>query len=52
MGNHIYQIRGSPLNVTIFITHVLNCVMGATPMVFIACAYNVVPNQYNQELLV
>ena len=32
-GNHLYHIRWSPWNVTIFITHVHNCVMGATPMV-------------------
>ena len=30
-GNH-FTILGDPLNVTIFITHVRNCVMGATPM--------------------
>ena len=27
-----YHIRRPPLNVTIFITHVRNCVMGASPM--------------------
>ena len=32
MENHFYHIRGPPLNVTIFITHVRNCVIGATPM--------------------
>ena len=31
MENHLYHIRRPPLNVTIFITHVRNCVMGATP---------------------
>ena len=30
---HIYHIRWTPLIVTIYITHVRNCVMGATPMV-------------------
>ena len=28
----VYHIRWPPLNVTIFITHVRNCVIGATPM--------------------
>ena len=32
MENHFYHIRRPPLNVTICITHVRNCVMGATPM--------------------
>ena len=32
MENHFYHIRLPPFNVTIFITHVHNCVMGATPM--------------------
>ena len=32
MKNHFYHIRCPPLNVTIFITQVRNCVMGATPM--------------------
>ena len=32
MENHFNHIRGPPLNVTIFIMHVCNCVMGATPM--------------------
>ena len=32
MENHFYHIRWPPLNVTIFITHVHNCLMGATPM--------------------
>ena len=36
---HFYCIMCPPLNVTIFITHVHNCVMGATPMV----AYSVEP---------
>ena len=31
-GNNLYHIRWPPLNVTIFIMHVRNCVMGATPM--------------------
>ena len=30
--NHFYHIWLPSLNVTIFITHVRNCVMGATPM--------------------
>ena len=30
--NHVYHIRYPPLNVTIFITHVRNCVQGATPL--------------------
>ena len=30
--NHFNHIRSPPLNVTFFITHVRNCVMGATPM--------------------
>ena len=30
--NHFYHIRLPPLNVFIFITHVRNCVMGATPI--------------------
>ena len=33
MENHFYHIRCPPLNVTIFITHMINCVMGATPMI-------------------
>ena len=33
MINHFYSIWWPPLNVTIFITHVRSCVMGATPMV-------------------
>ena len=32
MENHFYHIRWPLLNVTIFIMHVHNCVMGATPM--------------------
>ena len=32
MENHFYHISWPPLIVTIFITHVLNCVMGAMPM--------------------
>ena len=32
MDNHFYNIRRHPLNVSIFITHVDNCVMGAMPM--------------------
>ena len=32
MENHFYHIRLSPLNVTIFITYMRNCVMGAMPM--------------------
>ena len=32
----IYHIRLPPLNVTIFISHLRNCVMGAKPMF---CAY-------------
>ena len=32
MENHFYHIRWPPLNVTICITHVRNCVMGATPV--------------------
>ena len=38
MENHFYHIRWPPLNVTIFITHVHNCVMGATPMHIIGTA--------------
>ena len=30
--NHFYHIMWSPLNVTIFITHVRNCVIEATPV--------------------
>ena len=37
MENHFYHIRWSPLNVTILITHVCNCVMGATPMTITHC---------------
>ena len=32
METHFYHVRWPPLNVTIFITHVRNCEMGATPM--------------------
>ena len=32
-GNHFYHISWDPLHVTIFITHVRYCVMGATPMI-------------------
>ena len=32
MINHFYHIGWPPLNVTILVTHVRNCVMGATPM--------------------
>ena len=32
MENHYYHIRWPPLNITILITQVRNCVMGATPM--------------------
>ena len=32
MENYFYHIRWPPFNVTIFITHVRNCVIGATPM--------------------
>ena len=32
MENHFYHIRWPPLNVTIFIMHMRNCIMGATPM--------------------
>ena len=32
MINHLYHIGWSPLNVTIFITHMCNCVMGAMSM--------------------
>ena len=32
MENHFYHIRLPPWNVTIFITHVCNCIIGATPM--------------------
>ena len=30
MENHFYHIRCPPLSVTVFITHVRNCVTGAT----------------------
>ena len=30
--NHFYHIKWPPLNVTIFIMHMRNCVIGATPM--------------------
>ena len=33
--NHVNPIRRPPLNVTIFITHVRNCVMEATPMSYV-----------------
>ena len=32
IDNHFYHIRRHPLNVSIYITHVDNCVMGAMPM--------------------
>ena len=32
MEDHFHHVRWPPLNVTIFITHVRNCVMGSTPM--------------------
>ena len=32
MENHFYHIMWPSLNVTIFIMHMRNCVMGATPM--------------------
>ena len=32
MENHFYHIKGPPLNVTISITHVRNCMMGATQL--------------------
>ena len=32
MENNFYHIRWSPLNVTVSITQVRNCVMDATPM--------------------
>ena len=35
MKNHFYHIRWPPLNFTIFITHVRNCEMGATPMLLL-----------------
>ena len=34
MENHVYHIRWPPLNVTIFIMHVCNCLMGARPLKF------------------
>ena len=42
MENHLYQIKWSPLNVTIIITHVRNLpiVMGATPMHFAKYDYH------------
>ena len=42
MINHFYHIGWPPLNVTIFITHVRNCVMGATRMM--ASGYNINPS--------
>ena len=36
--NHFYHVRWPPLDVTIFITHVRNCVMGATPMLIMTKA--------------
>ena len=35
MENYFYHIRWPPLNVTIFILHVRNCVMVATQMSFV-----------------
>ena len=32
MENHFYHNNCPPLNVTIFITHVCNCAIGATSM--------------------
>ena len=34
-----YHIRGPPLDVNIFITHVRNCVMGAAPMLVRLCFF-------------
>ena len=36
MINNFYHIGRPPLNVTIFITNMRNCVMGATPMPIMA----------------
>ena len=35
MENHFNHIMWPPWNVTIFITHVCNCVMGAMPMIYL-----------------
>ena len=32
MENPFYHIRWPPLNVTIFIMHLRNCIMGASPI--------------------
>ena len=36
MENHFYYIRRPPLNDIVFISHVRNCVMGATTMTMAA----------------
>ena len=36
MENQFYHIRSPPLNVTIFITHMRSCVMGASPMMTVS----------------
>ena len=46
MEKNFYCIMCPPLNVTIFITHVHNCVMETTPMV----AYSVEPLSAHQQL--
>ena len=38
MENQFYHMRWPFLNVTIFITHMCNCIMGATPMHFLKMA--------------
>ena len=40
LENRFYHIMCPPLNVTIFITHVRNCVMGATPMLRVIMVFS------------
>ena len=53
MENHFYHIRWPPLNVTIFITHVRNCVMGDTPLsiaVLGKCGVHLCSNNHCEHL--
>ena len=42
MEKHFYHIRSPPLNATFFITHMRNCIMGATPM----AASHLIPHSF------
>ena len=48
MENHFWHIRLPLLNVTIFITHMRNCVMGASPMQMNLVSCNILYSSYDK----